>query len=59
MRVDAEIAPGFLAFRLPEHLTPAQQDTADIILRTIYRGLKDIAIAYPAYLTLTNQRLEG
>lgn len=53
VRVDAKIAPGMLSFRLPEQLEPAQRDTADIILRTITRGLTDIAIAYPAHLTLT------
>lgn len=47
-----QVSDGLLEFTLPEGLSEGQRDRADIILRTVLRGLKDIEIIYPKHLQI-------
>ncbi len=45
---------GFLSVRLPRKgLSPRQAHDARVILRTVRRGLADMAAAYPQYVRVT------
>ena len=54
----AEVEPivhvkdGFLSVRLPKSLSRRQGKDADIILKTVEQGLRDIADTYAQYITI-------
>jgi len=43
---------GFLDLRLPKGLSRRQRRAADIILRTVEQGLRDIALAYAQHVKI-------
>ena len=50
---------GYLSYRLPEGLNPKQQETAQIILRTLETGFQNLREEYPKYISIQNLRIKG
>lgn len=46
------VSEGLLDFDLPKGISGQQRDTADLVLRTIRRGLQDIQIVYPQFINV-------
>ncbi|GHU82486.1 hypothetical protein FACS1894196_0880 [Clostridia bacterium] len=52
IKTHPRIAPGFLSVTLPRGGTARQRARAQIILRTVRRGLRDISASYPQYVRM-------
>ena len=46
------VRDGYLLFRLPESLSPQEEQTCQIILRTVLSGLTDIEETYPKFIRI-------
>ncbi|MEG0766516.1 MAG: ribosomal-processing cysteine protease Prp [Clostridia bacterium] len=44
------IAPGLLCVRLTDEGAPVARHDAQVILRTMHQGIRDMTAAYPAYV---------
>lgn len=50
---------GYLYYRLPQGLTDTEQETAQIILRTLLTGYQNLKEEYPKYISIQNLRIKG
>ncbi|MBQ2120445.1 MAG: ribosomal-processing cysteine protease Prp [Peptococcaceae bacterium] len=50
---------GYLSYRLPEELTEKQQETAQVIMRTLETGFQNLKEEYPKYISIQNLRIKG
>lgn len=50
---------GYLYYRLPQGLTDTEQETAQVILRTLLTGYQNLKEEYPKYISIQNLRIKG
>ena len=50
---------GYLYYRLPQGLTGKQQETAQVILKTLATGFQNLKEEYPKYISIQNLRIKG
>jgi uncharacterized protein YsxB (DUF464 family) len=50
IRVHPQVKDGLLEFHLPQHISGEQDQTSQIILRTVAQGLKDVQQSYPKHV---------